>query len=105
MNNRKKIAIFVDYCIRIPNFNQAYGSFKNFLFQDTFGLSTDIETANDEEFKDTALVQDPIRFYWQNELNDDAVINFYTAQNVNKINNLEIKGDFKKYFFKGRVNL
>lgn len=99
MNTKKKVAIFIDYCIRVPNFEQAYSAFKNFLFQDTFGLQTDTETANDEEFKDTATVKDPIRFYWQAQLEDINVMNFYIKQNVSKINNIELKGDFQKYFF------
>jgi len=99
MNKRKKIAIFIDYCIRVPDFKLAYGVFKNFLFQDTFGLHTDTETASDEEFKDTVTAKDPIRFYWQEQLEDISVMNFYVKQDVTKINNLDLKGEFQKYFF------
>lgn len=108
MINRKKIAVFVDYSIRIPNFQQSYQIFKDSLFKDNFGINSDEETAKDEELKltkaqrDAGLIaggHDKVRFYWQKELEQPEIMKFYMGKNPETIKDDSIKGTFKDWFF------
>ena len=87
---RPQVAIFLDYTIRIPNFQQSYLSFKDSLFKDNMGLESD---------KKSAKLPDPIRFFWQKELEKVEVMNFYISKVVDNIKDYEVKGNFKQYFF------
>ena len=85
---RSKIGIFLDYAIRIPNFQQSYSSFKEFLFKDIYGV----------EFQDKIMENDP-RFYWQTQLENTEIANFYMSKITDKIDDIKIRGDFSSYFY------
>ncbi len=88
--SRKKIAIFVDQTLRTPSFSQAYSSFKDFLFQDNFGVESDEESR---------ALPDTIRYYWQKELEKEGVLKFYTGIDPEKINDTTVNGKYESYFF------
>ena len=68
MKSRKKVGIYIDYTIRIPNFKQTYSIFKASLFKDNYG----IEKIKEEEDIDNNLL-DTITFYWPTQLNDPKI--------------------------------
>lgn len=67
MKARNKIAIFIDYSIRIPNFLQAYKNFKLEIFSDK---NTNID------FEDE-LVKNDVRQFWQLQLQNPEIEMFY----------------------------
>ena len=73
---RKKIAIIIDYSIRIPNFQQTYNMFKDFIFKDNLELESDEESI---------MPEDTVRFFWKNELDKPDVVTFYSTKNPEKI--------------------
>lgn len=72
---RKKIAIYIDYTIRIPNFIETYNSFKSELF------------SNLEE-KD--MNKNDIRLYWIKELKNSVVEDFYIKNSI-PLDNYDIR--------------
>ena len=88
MKAKKQIAVYVDYSIRIPNFQKSYENFKENLFKDN-----SIITYNDE------ITDSDFRFFWQFELKNPSIENFYIQTNASKIKDEELLGDYQKYFF------
>ena len=86
--SRRKIAIYIDYSLRIPNFTTAYEAFKADLFSDrAFGV-----TAEDE------ITKNDLRFYWSEQMKDPKVESFYVSKKVPE-SNMELKGKFDDYFY------
>lgn len=88
MKERKKIAIFIDYSLRIPSFKESYEIFKSSLFKDN------LETT----FEDELTLNDP-RFYWQRQVANPEILKFYMSKNFEKIDNTKVLGKFQEYFF------
>ena len=85
---RRKIAVFIDYSLRIPNFNTAYEAFKADLFSDrNFGVT----------FEDEVTKND-LRSYWSKQLEDPKIEAFYVSKKV-PTSNVELRGNFDEYFF------
>lgn len=85
---RKKIAIYLDYSLRIPNFISAYEVFKKSLFSDNaFGITTEDE-----------ITKDDLRFYWVEQMKIPDIENFYFKKKL-PISNMDIKGNFQEYFY------
>lgn len=81
---RKKIAIYVDYCLRIPSFEKTYNLFKKKLFDDN-KFSFEIEDSEN------------IRDFWGNAMKNPEIESFYLNQNdfTDDLNNME----WEKYFY------
>ena len=88
MKKRKKIAIYLDYALRLPSFKKTYEIFKNNLYADT----SDIELPED-------VLENDLRFYWQKQLEDPKVEKFYLSKQPSKIIDEDMKGDFSTYFY------
>lgn len=88
MSERKKVAIFIDYSLRIPSFKESYEIFKRTLFQDNL----------DTSFEDELTAQDP-RFYWQRQLQSPEIMKFYVSINPENIDDTKLLGEFSSYFF------
>jgi hypothetical protein len=67
MKMRQKVAIYIDYCLRVPNFTAAYKSFKDELFSDK---SSDFDTEDE-------LQKEDVRFYWSEQMKNSEVEQFY----------------------------
>lgn len=85
---RKKVAIYIDYTLRIPSFKNSYEAFKAEIFT---GKDFDV-TAEDD------LIEDDVRFFWREELKDDKIESFYLQKNINDIVDEDTK-DFESYFY------
>ncbi len=88
MQARKKVAIFIDYTIRIPAFVKCYSEFKQFIF--TLTQDTDMEDPIGEG--------DP-RSYWVTELQKPGAEKFYMEVKVPEDDYSLRDDEFKKYFF------
>lgn len=85
---RRKIAIFIDYSLRIPNFTTAYEAFKADLFSDkSFGV-----TSEDE------ITKNDVRFYWSEQMKDPKAESFYVAKKVPE-SNMDLRGNFGDFFY------
>ena len=81
---RKKIAIFIDYTIRVPFFNTIFSSFKQYMFEN---LQDEIDQEGDFLLRD----------FWKEEIKKKEVENFYMPLNPNE-DDYENK-NFRKYFY------
>lgn len=93
---RKKIAVYIDYAIRVPNFIETYNKFKESLFV----VDVDHET---EDIKDTEETEETIgldlsRFFWKAELEKPEVERFYLHSVIKETNNYNLK-NWEPYFF------
>lgn len=89
MSSRKKVAVFIDYSIRIPNFKKTFEDFKSDVFSDKgFGIDTQ------DKFK-----KDDVRFYWQRQTMKPEVEEFYVKVKLPE-NDYDLRGkDLSKFFF------
>jgi len=87
LKERKQIAIYIDYSIRIPNFKNTYQKFKDSLFKDNSGISYD------------DIIENDVRLFWQIEMKRPDVESFYIKQDVSKIDDYSLLGNFQPYFF------
>lgn len=70
MEARKKVAIYLDYSIRIPNFIKTYETFKAGLFSDAhIDLGEYEDDINDKS--------DSVRLYWTKQMKDPKAEEFY----------------------------
>lgn len=81
---RKKIAIFIDYTIRVPFFNTIFSGFKQYMFEN---LQDEIDQEGDFLLRD----------FWKEEIKKKEVEAFYMPLNPNE-DDYENK-DFRKYFY------
>jgi hypothetical protein len=94
--NRKRIAIFIDYALRVPSFNNAYSAFKKELFADTqHQFDVDDMAEEGEQQQDSSVVN----FYWREQLKNKDVEDFYVKSKVEKEDADLINSDFKEYFY------
>lgn len=106
MKPRERIAVFIDYAIRIPNFNKTYTHFKNAIFNNNEGeydLDAEVNRDDEEEEKierpEENILPDAFRFFWSKELENPEVESFYSKKTVEK-DDYELKGsNFKEYFY------
>ena len=87
--SKPKIAIFIDYSIRIPAFKNSYTNFKTWLYQDVSNVS----------FEDKIEGPEDPRIYWARELQDSDKMSFYLGKNADKVKETDLKGDFSSFFF------
>ena len=81
---RQKVLIYIDYTLRIPSFNKAYNSLKQYMFEN-----------NNEEYE---LEGDAIlRDFWLEEIKKPEVSNFY-LKTIAPSNDLDNK-NWLEYFF------
>lgn len=81
---RKKIGVYIDYCLRIPSFNNAYLQLKEFMFK-----------SKDENFE---LEGEAIfRSFWETEIVKPEVEAFY-LKNIPSDDDMKEK-EWRKYFF------
>jgi len=66
MKARKKVAIYIDYTIRVPNIIKTYVDFKESIFSN----------AKFEDTEDPLTENDP-RFYWYTQMQNPAIEKFY----------------------------
>lgn len=64
---RKKVAIYIDYTIRVPNFIAAYNTFKAELFSDK---------ASDVTFDDE-IQENDVRMFWLTVMKNPEIESFY----------------------------
>lgn len=90
MKTRRKVAIYIDYSIRIPNFIDAYNAFKEELFSDkNVDVQVDEETDNGH-----------MNAYWVKQMSNPEIEHFYMKSKPPKDNmNLCGVGSFDEYFF------
>ncbi len=85
---RRRVAVFIDYALRAPNFIGAYELFKSFLFSDKeFNVNLD-DAINDN---------DP-RLYWNEQMKNPDVEKFYLAKKP-PLSNMDTKEGFQPYFY------
>lgn len=89
MKARRKIAIYIDYAIRVPNFISAFEALKAELFSDK-DFDIDVE--------DEIQPEDP-RFYWKEQMKKQEIETFYMNTLPPKDNMDTRKDGFEKYFF------
>ena len=87
--SKPKIAVFIDYSIRIPAFKNSYTNFKTWLYQDVSNVTFENKIEGPE---------DP-RIYWARELQEIDKMNFYLGKNTDKIKETDFKGDFSSFFY------
>ena len=78
---RKKIAIYLDYSFRIPNFIKTFDDFKAYLFADNLD-GFEIEQLN----------------FWKKELQNEEIEKFYSTKTIKETEDIKIK-DWEKYFY------
>lgn len=67
MKTRKKVAIYIDYTLRVPNFKASFDAFKAELFSDkNFGIDSEDEVKEGDT-----------RFYWKKQMENSEVEKFY----------------------------
>lgn len=89
MKARKKVAIYIDYTIRVPRFKHCFDVFKAELFSDK---SFDV-TVEDE------LQKDDVRMYWPEQMKNPAVEQFYMKVKVPEDDYTHRLDGFAKYFY------
>ena len=88
MITRKKIAVFVDYSIRIPSFKAAYDNFKQEMFANKL-----------EDIPERDVDNDPMANYWAKEVVKPEVQDFYGTKYAPE-NDMDMKAvDMRHYFF------
>lgn len=89
MEARKKIAVFIDYSLRVPNFKTTYDLFKQELFTD----------AGQELRLEEGAEQNDLAFYWSNQIKLPDVEKFYLSKTAPE-DDMNMCGiDMSKYFF------
>ena len=86
---RKKVAIYIDYVLRMPNFIESYKLFRNVLF---------VDENNELNVEDEIQESDP-RFYWKEQMKNIKIEQFYIEVRLPKDESLFIDEEFKKYFY------
>src|SRR6185312_12325749 len=86
---RKKVAIYIDYTIRVPNFIESYKIFKSELFSDK---------AADITFEDE-IQENDVRMFWLTVMQDPVVADFYLKMNEPKDNYSVRELGMKSYFY------
>lgn len=87
---RKKIAIYIDYALRTPNFNASYEAFRTELFSDkSFDLVFDTE-----EKENLTGPQ-----YWQLQMADKEIEKFYMNAKLLDNDYDYCSGGFASYFY------
>lgn len=85
---RKKVAVFIDYTLRTPNFCAAYKSFKSELFSNK---------ASEVSFDDKIRKED-VRLYWLTEMKNPEIEDFYIKVKEPK-EDYAVRGKYQEYFF------
>lgn len=78
---RQKIAIYIDYSIRIPLFKETYEKFKEVLFSNNLNI--------DKEGQD----------FWQSEIGNEEIFNFYVKTSIENIEDINLKGNYDVFFY------
>lgn len=81
---RQKIAVYIDYSLRIPNFENTFSALKQYMFE---GLGEEMEMEGDTLLRD----------YWKEEVKNKDIESFYIKANPKN----DIKfNEWEKCFFK-----
>ena len=95
---RKRVAIYIDYSVRSPNFIGAYNLFKQSLFKPVEEYVT--EESTDIDAQEETMGIDITRFYWKAELSNPECEDFYIKTIIKEgIDNYDLR-DWNKYFYK-----
>ena len=89
MKVRRKVAVYLDYAIRLPNFIASFEAFKEELFSDK-----DIDVDTEDE-----LLGEDVRMFWREEMKKQEVEDFYFKVKLPAFD-MDLKGkDLSVYFF------
>jgi hypothetical protein len=110
--DRKRICIFIDGALRIPNFKKTYELFKHSMFNsnvDEFDMEVEGTDETDKgeceggNEDDTPSNNGPgfeeARFFWSKEIESPEVEAFYAKKKVVKEDEDLIQSDYKEYFY------
>lgn len=97
MNKRKKIGIFIDYAIRIPNFQESYSIFKKEILKDKYDLRAAV---TEEEKESDTSKNNIVSFYWEKEFEKDSnCLLFYAKTEPDKIVDKDTNNSIRNLFY------
>lgn len=97
MISRKRIAVYIDFSLRTPNFIATYNLFKESLFKTNVDFFT--EETNDIDKQEDNIGIDVARFYWKAEMEKPECEEFY-LRTVMKGEDYDLRSvDLSKFFY------
>lgn len=100
---RERIAIYIDFALRIPSFKKTYTQFKNSIFNNIekeYDIDGEVSHEEiDEERPDENILPDIFRFFWSKELENPEIENFYLKKTVEKEDAELYNSDYKDFFY------
>lgn len=89
MKSRRKVAIYIDYALRVPNFVNSYNVFKESLFSDK---EQDFDTEDE-------ISENDVRFYWIEQMKNPEIEKFYFSKQAPKTDEELCGQSLSSYFF------
>ena len=93
LQERLKIALYLDWGLRIPNFLNCYENLRTTVLFNTDEINADVTIKKKN-------IEIDKRNFWRRELEKPGIIEFYGSKNLESINDKEISDEIiKSYFF------
>lgn len=99
---RKRIAVFIDFTLRIPSFSKTYEGFRDSMFnsnKDEFDTEEEVDVMEDGEIPEENFVLDASRFFWSEESKNPEIGTFYAKKKITKEDCDLVNTDLREYFY------